>query len=259
MKVVRRILSYYRLLVELNILKTVFFNFKVFPISTAIKLPVFFFGPVRFASLKGTVIMEAEVVTRGMVQFGCKEENIITTREPTRISLNGKLVFNGKSKFGYAIQLLVWDNGVLTFGNKSWLGSFSKIVAFRSIEIGKNFLASWECQVFDTDFHFIENTDEGTIADTNGIILIGDNVWLGSRVTVLKNTVIPSNCIIALGSICNKDYSGSCPPGSVIGGIPAKFLKKGVKYIDDKQLEKKLFKHFQQPKYFGSTINRNQF
>lgn len=256
---IARIAGYTKLLIEINIIKTLYFNFKVFPLKVALKLPVYFFGAVRFASLKGQIVLDAGEVTRGMIQFGSKEENTIATKEPTLISLEGKLVFKGKSEFGHAVQLFVWNNGLLIFGNKSWVGSFSKIVAFRSIEIGENFLASWECQVFDTDFHFIENTEDGTIADTNGTILIGDNVWLGSRVTVLKNTVIPTNCIIALGSICNKDYSGSCPSGSVIGGIPAKFIKKGVKYIDDKQLEKKLFKHFQQAQYFGNKINRNQF
>lgn len=257
MKFARRILNYCCLLLELNILKTIFFNFKVFPLRTAIKLPVYFFGPVRFASLKGDVILEASNVSRGMVQFGCKSENIIATHEPTRISIDGRLIFKGKSKFAHAIQLLVWNNGTLSFGDDTWVGSFSKVIAFRSVQLGNKLLCSWECQIFDTDFHFIENTDDGTISDTNGSILIGDKVWLGSRVSILKNTHIPNDCIIALGSICNQDYSLTCPAGSVIGGIPAKFIKKGVCYINDKQEEQKLIKYFQQPANFKKVINRN--
>ena len=168
-------------------------------------------------------------------------------------------MFNGDSKFGYGIQLLVWDNVELIFGNQSWMGIFCKVVAFRSIVIEKNFLASWECQIFDTDFHFIEQTDTNAVADANGTVVVGEHVWLGNRVTVLKNTLIPNDCIVAAASICNKDYTDSCPPGSILGGAPAKFIKHGVKYIGDRQLEKKLFNHFQQPKNFGTSIKKDQF
>jgi acetyltransferase-like isoleucine patch superfamily enzyme len=255
----KRLFLILRLLFKLNLVKTIYFNFRVFPWSVALKLPVYFFGPVRFASLKGNVKLEMDVVKRGMIQFGCDEENIISTKEPTRLSIDGELFFRGSSKFAYAIQLLVWDNGRIIIGDKSWMGSFTKLVAFRSIEIGNNFLASWECQIFDTDFHFIENINTGTIGDPNGTVALRDNVWLGSRVTILKNTLIPNYCIIATGSICNKDYSDSCPPGSVIGGIPAKFIKEGVKCIIDRQLERKLFSHFQQTENYNSVANRNNF
>lgn len=256
---ITRIKGYLFFLNELNIYKTIYFNFKVFPWHTAKKLPIYFFGPVIFTSLKGKVILNVDVVSRGMVQFGCKSENIIASKEPTRISLDGDLIFNGKSKFALAIQLFVWNNGRLSFGDNSWVGSFTKIVSFRSIEIGNNFLCSWECQLFDTDFHFIENNINNTIEDTNGTVVIGNQVWLGSRVTILKNTVIPNTCIIALGSICNKNYTASCPSGSVIGGMPAKFIKDGLSYVNDKQLEKKLFTYFKVPQNFGSQVNKNQF
>ena len=254
-----RISGYCRWLFEINILQTLYFNFKVFPWPVAKKLPVYFFGSVKFPSLNGKVILHSEYITSGMVQFGCKQENIIATREPTRISIDGELVLKGGNKFAHAVQLLVWNNGKLAYGFNTWMGSFSKVVAFRSVDIGNNFLASWECQIFDTDFHFIEQTDTNTIADPNGTVVVGEQVWLGSRSTILKNTIIPNDCIIAAGSICNKDYTGTCPPGSVLGGAPAKFIKPGVKYVNDRQLEKKLFNHFQQPQNFGTVINKTQF
>ena len=253
-----RIKAYAKLLTVLNIVKTVYFNFKVFPWHIASKLPVFFFGPVKFASLKGKIIFDTEVIRSGMVQFGCNEENIIATNEPSRLMIEGELVFKGHSKFGYAIQISVCNDGILSFGDNSWVGTFSKIVAFRSITVGNNFLGSWECQVFDTDFHFIENISDGTIRDNNAPVIIGNNVWLGSRVTVLKNTFIPDDCIIASGSICNKDYSLTCPPKSVIGGIPAKLIKEGVKYMNDKDLELRIFKHFAKTENFGGVITKGQ-
>lgn len=256
---IKRISGYTKLLWKLNITKTLYFNFKVFPFSIASKLPVYFFGAVKFAKLNGRIILDTTDIKRGMVQFGNTEENIIATNEPTRISVEGELIFKGENIFAHAIQLLVWTNGKLSFGSNSSVGSFSKIVAFRSITIGNNLLASWECQLFDTDFHFIENTETGLIADANGQVVIGENVWLGSRLTILKNTVIPNDCIIATGSVCNKDYTVNCPVGSLIGGVPAKLLKQGLRYINDKGMEKKLFSHFQQSKDFGGFVNKSNF
>lgn len=258
MQMLKRLAGYCKLLWDLNISKTIYFNIKVFPWHIAIKFPVYFFGQVKFASLRGKLHLDVDCITRGMIQFGCKEENIIATNEPTRISLDGKLVFKGKSKFGHAIQLLVWDNGKLVIGDNNWMGSFTKLVVFRYMDIGRNFLASWECQLFDTNFHFIEECTKGNVSDPNGNVVIGENVWLGNRVTILKNTIIPDNCIIAAGSICNKDYSINCPIGSVIGGVPAKFIKAGFKYINDKRLEMKLFRYFQQPVNFNTSVSSEQ-
>lgn len=242
---ITRILGYTRLMIRLNIIKTIYFNVKAFGWKDGLKLPVFFFGPVRFANMSGKIRIESEPVTRGMIQFGSSDENIIETYEPTRISVSGDLIFKGSCKFSKAVQLLVWNNGTLEIGNNAWFGSFCKIVSFQKIVIGENFMASWECQLFDTDFHFIKDVDANSISDNTAPVHIGNGVWLGSRVTVLKGTGLPDQCILATGSICNKDYRGIYPPNIVLGGAPAKLLKEKVQYISDKQLERKLFKHFQ--------------
>ncbi|MBC7511692.1 MAG: acyltransferase [Ferruginibacter sp.] len=194
-----------------------------------------------------------------MIHFGSDSERVIVSNQPTSLAVEGELVFCGVSKFGFALQLFVWSNGKLIIGDNCWIGSFTRLIAFRSITIGNNFLASWDCQLFDTNFHFIEDTSNDTIDDTTGTIVIKDNVWFGNRVSILKNTFIPADCIIASGSVCNKDYSVTCEAGSVIGGVPAKFIKSGVRYIKNKQIEMSLFRHFQQPVNFNRTVNKKDF
>ena len=49
--------------------KTLYFNFKKFPLSTAMKLPVIFYGPVKFTNITGKVVIEGPV-KRGMIGFG---------------------------------------------------------------------------------------------------------------------------------------------------------------------------------------------
>jgi acetyltransferase-like isoleucine patch superfamily enzyme len=52
-------------------------------------------------------------------------------------------------------------------------------------------------------------------------IILEDDLWLGIHVTILSGVTIGRGSVLAAGSVVNK----SCPPYSIIGGIPAKILK----------------------------------
>lgn len=53
-------------------------------------------------------------------------------------------------------------------------------------------------------------------------ILIKENVWIGANATILAGVTIGKNSIIAAGAVVNKDV----PDNVIVGGIPAKILKK---------------------------------
>lgn len=53
-------------------------------------------------------------------------------------------------------------------------------------------------------------------------IKISNNVWIGSNVTILPGIAIGEWAVIAAGSVVTKDV----PPYMVVGGIPAKVIKK---------------------------------
>lgn len=52
-------------------------------------------------------------------------------------------------------------------------------------------------------------------------VIIEDDVWVGAHVVILKGVRIGRGCIIAAGAVVTK----SCPPYSIVGGVPAKILK----------------------------------
>ena len=55
---------------------------------------------------------------------------------------------------------------------------------------------------------------------SSGKVSIGNNVYIGRDVTILKGVSIGDNCIIGLGSIVTKDI----PDNSVVCGVPAKVV-----------------------------------
>ena len=53
-------------------------------------------------------------------------------------------------------------------------------------------------------------------------IIIESDVWIGANVTILKGVSIGRSAIIAAGSVVTKSVEAY----SIVGGVPAKFLKK---------------------------------
>lgn len=52
-------------------------------------------------------------------------------------------------------------------------------------------------------------------------VIIESNVWIGCNVTILKGVTIGQGSIVSAGSVVTK----SCPPYSIIGGVPAKVIR----------------------------------
>lgn len=57
-------------------------------------------------------------------------------------------------------------------------------------------------------------------------IRIGNNCWIGAKVTVLDGAFIEDGCIIAAGSVVT---TGIYEANGIYGGVPAKFIKSRAK------------------------------
>ena len=69
--------------------------------------------------------------------------------------------------------------------------------------------------------HIINITDEEKLPDQDLPVIIEDGVWCGANITILKGVTIGRGSVVAAGAVVTK----SCPPYSIIGGIPAKVIR----------------------------------
>ena len=67
---------------------------------------------------------------------------------------------------------------------------------------------------------FVFRNVYGDFVPSAGKVVIGNNIYFGRDVTILKGVTIGDNCIIGLGSIITKDI----PSNSVVCGAPAKVI-----------------------------------
>lgn len=80
-------------------------------------------------------------------------------------------------------------------------------------------------------FFFTHNFKDDVVS--KGDVILEEDVWVGSNVVILSGVTIGRGSIIAAGSIVTKDVE----PYSIVGGVPAKLIKKRFSDIIIKQLE----------------------
>lgn len=68
-------------------------------------------------------------------------------------------------------------------------------------------------------------------------VLLEDDLWIGANVTILMGVKIGRGSIVAAGAVVNQ----SCQPYSIIGGVPAKFIKFRFSIDEIIEHEKKLY------------------
>lgn len=108
----------------------------------------------------------------------------------------------------------------------------------KHIAIGKNVFINFDCTFLALGGIIIEddvligpkvslitenhplNPEErkGLVANS---IFIKKNAWIGANATILPGVTIGENAVVAAGAVVSKDVSAN----SIVGGIPAKFIK----------------------------------
>lgn len=110
----------------------------------------------------------------------------------------------------------------IIIGNNVGIGEFAYLGGAGSLEIGDECIVG---QYFSCHPENHNHLHLDTAIRLQGVsrkgIKIGNNCWIGSKVTVLDGVNIGNGCIIAAGSVVTKSFTDN----QIIGGVPAKILK----------------------------------
>ena len=95
-----------------------------------------------------------------------------------------------------------------------------------SIVIGEDCMFSGNIVIRTSDSHPVYCMETGKRINEAKSVHIGNHVWLGVQVFVLKGCSIGNNSIIGTGSVVTHDI----PANSIAVGIPAKVIKNNVNW-----------------------------
>lgn len=110
----------------------------------------------------------------------------------------------------------------IVIANNVGIGEFAYIGGAGGVSIGNGCVVGQYFSIHPENHIFEDLSSEIRFQGTSrqGVV-IGNNCWVGSKVTVLDGTTIGNGCVIAAGAVVRGDFGDNV----VIGGIPAKVLK----------------------------------
>ncbi|WP_139375996.1 acyltransferase [Clostridium oryzae] len=199
-------------------------NLKLFDIKTALKLPVFCtYNSQILHPRKGSVLFPSGVVKHGSMRIGFSDGSFQKGRGiPTYVNFNEAGVINVTDTAIIPAASIVNVAGILNLGSNFESNSGLLISCEKEITIGGNTAIGWDVTIIDGDGHDIISCKN----KINGAeeVIIGDHVWICSRTTILKGTIISKDSVVGYGAI----VSGSFGKEVIIGGIPGKVIKENI-------------------------------
>lgn len=119
--------------------------------------------------------------------------------------------------------MLLTYGGAIDIGKNCSINPFTIIYGHGGTKIGNDVLIAAHTVIIPSNHNFLSldipirlqgNTSKG--------IIIEDNVWIGAGCKILDGVTIGRGSVIAAGAVVNKNVE----PFSVVGGVPAKLIKK---------------------------------
>ena len=128
----------------------------------------------------------------------------------------------------YGVNIDNVEIGNYTYGHINVLhdnnhGVCVKIGAFCSIASDVIFEPGGEHHLnhissFPFRYFFLNEPDEDL---SKGVIVVRDDVWIGTGAMILSGVTVGQGAVIAAGAVVTKDV----PPYAIVGGVPAKVIK----------------------------------
>lgn len=114
----------------------------------------------------------------------------------------------------------------LTIGSHCSIGEYNHITACNKITIGDGLLTGRFVYIGD-NAHGGLSLEEAAIPpverklQSKGEVVIGNNVWIGDKATILAGVHIGDNVIVAANAVVTKDV----PSNTMAAGVPARIIK----------------------------------
>jgi len=114
--------------------------------------------------------------------------------------------------------------GSVEIGARAFVGRGTIIVAINQIVIGDDALIAAYTVIRDHDHEMRSDLPFNRQALATSPVIIGNNVWIGTKATILQRVRIGSGAVVGAHALVRSDV----PPGTLVAGVPAQEVKRLV-------------------------------
>lgn len=139
----------------------------------------------------------------------------------TLSTTGGGNIHLGKGTIIHKYSIIATYGGTIRFGSKCSLNPFSIAYGHGGLTIGNNVRIAAHVTIIPSNHKTkigLKIMEQGHIAKG---ILVEDDVWIGTHVSVLDGVTIKMGAIIAAGSV----VTNSIESNTIVAGVPAKKIK----------------------------------
>jgi acetyltransferase-like isoleucine patch superfamily enzyme len=218
-------------------------------ISKKNKSPFKFDANIRSSDIFVLTLNNLMRLIRGKSIFGLKKNKLLFLDKGCRFLFRRNIIIEKNVRIGRYCSLSGLGKNGITLKNNVSIGSFSSLITSMTfnktghsifinenvgigeysyiggagpVMIGKDTITGQYLSIHPENHTFnLKDKPIRLQETTRKGICIGENCWIGAKVTFLDGVKIGDNCIVAAGAVVNKSF----PNNSLIGGVPAKLIK----------------------------------
>lgn len=154
------------------------------------------------------VITNQDIIIRGKFSLSIKRQ--------ARCLLGKHLVSMGP------LYIKVLSNANLQIGENCYFNHNCSITCAKDIKIGSGCNFANNLVIVDHDHKVSANGVEKELVSKP--IIIGNSVWVGANVTILKGVTIGDGAVVAANSVVRNDVKAH----TIVAGVPAKIVKEKI-------------------------------
>lgn len=174
-------------------------------------------------------IGELPKLTNSQINFNGKnnilvcEEDVSLTNSRIDFNLDNSILYLSSSNHDYAANISIHNNNICYIGKNNYFNGLTTIVLSESknVIIGNDCLFSYNITIRTADGHLVYNSNTNERLNYSGSVYIGDHVWLGQNLMILKGCEIGSGATVGANSVLSNKL---VPSNTTFAGNPAKLI-----------------------------------
>ncbi len=200
-------------------------------IESTFKMNGLFLGSIRARGMNNSITLNGIITKTKINIIGNNNRILIKNGRISNLDIRIKgdhhqlVIENHRGIVNSEIVILDIKN-LISIGESTGIGGARMVVAGNNnyIKIGRENMISDYVEIWATDSHSIIDNKTKQRINPDKPVVLGDNVWIGSGVKILKGVNVNHNSIIGMGSVVSKDVTEN----SISAGNPNKIIKRNI-------------------------------